>query len=189
MLWTGEYQESTGIGGLNYISIMVGFLIGMQTGGRLIDAIYRRLKQRAPHQEARPEFRVPILFFSTFLIAGGLFIYGWSAEYHTFWLVPNIGAAVFTTGTAITMTALQTYVIDAYPLYAASAVGATAVARSLTGFAFPLFAPNLYAGLGWGWGNSVLAFAILAVGYSGAFVLWYFGARLRAASPYATKKI
>lgn len=86
----------------------------------------------------------------------------------------------------MTFTSIQTYIIDSYPLFAASAIGATAVLRSLTGFGFPLFAPTMYNKLGYGWGNSVLGFAVLAVGYAGALVLWFFGNRLREASPYAS---
>lgn len=57
--------------------------------------------------------------------------------------------------------------------------------RSLTGFGFPLFALAMYCKLGYGWGNSVLGFAVLAVGYAGALILWFLGHRLREASPYA----
>lgn len=164
---------------------MIGFFVGAQSGGRLVDYGYRRLKAQSPDNTGVPEFRVPILFFSTLLLSAGLFMYGWSAETTTFWLVPDIGVAIFSIGASMTFTGLQTYTIDAYPLYAASAIGATAVARSLTGFSFPLFATYMYDDLRWGWGNSVLGFAILAIGYGGAFVLWFYGARLRAASPYA----
>lgn len=61
-------------------------------------------------------------------------MYGWSARARAFWLVPNIGVGIFSVGASMTFTGLQAYTIDDYPQYAASAVGATAVARSLTGF-------------------------------------------------------
>ena len=187
-VWTNIYHESTGIGGLNYISLMIGMTAGAQVAGRLVDWGYQRLKSRAPNGEGRPEFRVPILFLSTLLISGGLFMYGWSAQEHTHWIVPNIGAAIFGAGTSMTFTGLQTYTIDSYQLYAASAVGATAVARSLTGFAFPLFADYMYEALGEGWGNSVLAFAAIVIGYMGSIVLWFYGERLRKSSRYAADK-
>ena len=104
------------------------------------------------------------------------------------WIVPNIGAAIFGAGTSMTFTGLQTYTIDSYELYAASAVGATAVARSLTGFSFPLFADFMFDALGEGWGNSVLAFATLVIGYSGSLVLWFYGKELRQRSQYAAGK-
>ena len=184
-LWTIRYGESVGIGSLNYISIAVGMTIGGQTGGRMLDILYRHLKSAAPNAKGRPEFRVPLLFFANFLDAGGLFMYGWSAQATVHWIVPNIGAAIFSAGATITLTGLQTYMIDAYTVYAASAIGTRTMARALTGFSFPLFAPFMYSSLGWGWGNSVLGFATLGIGLSGALVLWFYGQTLREASPYA----
>lgn len=184
-VWTDIYGESIGIGGLNYLSLAIGMMIGAQAGGRIIDKIYKRLAKNTSTGKGRPEFRVPILFISTSLISGGLFMYGWSVEARTHWIVPNIGAAIFGVGGVMSFVGLQTYTIDAYTVYAASAIGTTAVTRSLTGFGFPLFAPAMYDALGWGWGNSVLAFAALGIGYPGALVLWFYGKRLRALSPFA----
>lgn len=186
-VWTGIYHESVGIGGLNYISLMVGFFIGGQAAGQTIDKIYRRLKLRSKDGKGRPEFRVPIVGLGTVFISGGLFMYGWSAQAVTHWIVPNIGAAIFGTGAILTMTGLQTYTIDSFQSYAASAVGATAVARSITGFSFPLFAQYMYDALGQGWGNSVLGFAALGIGIPGSFVLWFYGERLRKSSSLTTK--
>lgn len=183
-VWTGIYGESIGIGGLNYISLMIGLTAGAQISGRAMDIIYRRLKLRSKDGQGRPEFRVPLMFVSTLLVSGGLFMYGWSAQYRVHWIVPNIGAAIFGIGATMTFTALQLYTIDSFQTYAASAVGATAVARSITGFSFPLFGQYMYDALGQGWGNSVLAFAMLAVGLSGASVLLFYGQRLRNASRY-----
>lgn len=51
---------------------------------------------------------------------------------------------------------IQVYLIDTYK-YAASALAASTVLRSLFGFAFPLFGDAMYARLGAGGGNSLLA--------------------------------
>lgn len=186
-IWSDVYHESTGIGGLNYISLMIGLTLGAQSGGRIVDFGFKRLKARdkTGQDPGCPEYRVPILWASTFILAAGLFMAGWSAQYHTHWIVPNIGYVIFSTGTSMTLVGLQTYTIDAYQLYAASAVGATAVARSITGFSFPLFADYMFDALGYGWGNSVLAFATLAIGYSGSLILWFYGKKLREKSKYA----
>lgn len=51
---------------------------------------------------------------------------------------------------------------------------------------FPLFAPYMYDYLNQGWGNSVLAFAAIAISWPTPLILWKYGATLRAMSPYAT---
>lgn len=69
--------------------------------------------------------------------------------------------------------------MDSYSEYVASASAASQFLRSIFAFAFPLFAPALYARLGYGWGNSTLAFIMLAFGVPGPFLIWGVGARLR----------
>ena len=54
--------------------------------------------------------------------------------------------------------AMQTYLIDAFTRYAASAVAANTVLRSLFGGLLPLSGLRLYNALGFGWGNSLLGF-------------------------------
>ncbi|TVY46190.1 Efflux pump [Lachnellula occidentalis] len=139
-LWETEYHESIGIGGLNYISLGVGFFIGTQVCAPLQDRIYRALKKRN-NGVGKPEFRVPLMIPGALLVPIGLFWYGWSAQAHTHWILPNIGAAIFAAGVITGFQCIQTYIVDSYTRYAASAVGAATVLRSLAGFGFPLFAP------------------------------------------------
>ena len=81
---------------------------------------------------------------------------------------------------------MQTYTVDTYTRFAASAMAAVSVLRSIAAFAFPLFAPYLYDALKYGWGNSLLAFISIAIGFPAPIFLWVYGERLRKASPYAT---
>lgn len=185
-LWTGVkyYNESVGIGGLNYISLGFGFFLGSQISARLIDLIYRKLKTRNGGVGA-PEFRTPLLFIGALAIPTGLFIYGWTAQYRTHWIGPNIGSAIFSVGAIMTFQCIQTYLVDAYTRYAASALAAVTVLRSLAGFSFPLFAQYMYNALDYGWGNSLLAFVGIGIGIPAPLLLWKYGAKLRAMSPFA----
>lgn len=185
-LWTSPeyYGESIGIGGLNYISLGLGFWLGSQICAPLNDRIYRRLKLRN-NNVGRPEFRVPLLSVACFCTPVGLFIYGWSAQTHQPWISPNVGACLFALGNIVTFQCIQTYLVDTYTRFAASALAAAAMLRSLAGFAFPLFAPYMYDKLHYGWGNSLLGFISVAIGIPAPIFLWKFGERLRKASPYA----
>ncbi|OGE55893.1 hypothetical protein PENARI_c003G08600 [Penicillium arizonense] len=185
-LWTSPeyYNESIGIGGLNYISLGLGFWLGSQICAPLNDRIYRRLKARN-NGIGKPEFRVPLLFVGAFFIPSGLFIYGWTAQKHCHWIAPNIGAVLFGTGTIVAFQCIQTYMVDTYTRFAASALAAGAFLRSLAGFGFPLFAPYMYNALHYGWGNSLLAFLAIAIGAPAPVFLWKFGEILRKKSTYA----
>ncbi|OQD73704.1 hypothetical protein PENDEC_c014G02379 [Penicillium decumbens] len=185
-LWTSPdyYNESIGIGGLNYISLGLGFWAGSQICAPLNDRIYRGLKARN-NNTGRPEFRVPLLGIGAVLVPSGLFIYGWTAQTHCHWIAPNIGAVLFGTGTIVSFQCMQTYMVDTYTRFAASALAAGAFLRSLAGFGFPLFAPYMYQALHYGWGNSVLAFVALVFGVPAPIFLWKYGELLRKKSTYA----
>jgi multidrug resistance protein len=183
-LWENTYHESVGIGGLNYISLGFGFFTGTQVCAPLQDRIYRILKKKN-NGVGKPEFRVPLMIPGALLVPIGLFTYGWSAEAHTHWIVPNIGAAVFAAGVIVGFQCIQTYIVDSYTRFAASAVGAATVLRSLAGFGFPLFAPYMYSALGDGWGNSLLAFIAIALGWPAPILLWKYGEKLRKKSTFA----
>ncbi|KAK4609561.1 Efflux pump vrtL [Fulvia fulva] len=184
-VWAQVYgQTNKGIAGLNYISLGLGFFIGTQIAAKFADKIYKSLMAKN-NDTGRSEFRVPLMFPGAVMVPVGLFIYGWTAQYHTHWIGPNIGTAIFAAGNQLVFQNCQTYLVDSYTRYAASAIAATAVFRSLGGFAFPLFAPYMYNALGYGWGNTTLGFVGVAVGFPSPLILWWYGDRLRKKSTFA----
>jgi hypothetical protein len=76
----------------------------------------------------------------------------------------------------------QTYLVDCYGKYAASALAANTVLRSIFGCVLPLAGPPMYAALGLGWGNSLLAFVALAFSPV-PFVFYTYGERIRKSFP------
>jgi hypothetical protein len=76
---------------------------------------------------------------------------------------------------------VQTYIIDAFTLYAASGVAAGTIMRSLFGAVLPLAGQSMYDALGLGWGNSLLGFLALAMAPV-PWVFWKYGERIRTRS-------
>jgi hypothetical protein len=73
---------------------------------------------------------------------------------------------------------LQMYLVDAFTLYAASALAANTVVRSVAGAVLPLAGIPMYEKLQVGWGNSLLGF--IAVGMIPApFLFMRYGEFLR----------
>jgi len=101
------------------------------------------------------------------------------------WIMPDIGAAIFMAGAVANFTCIRLYLVDAYVTYAASAMAAAFVLRSVAAFGFPLFAPSMYDALGYGWGNTLLALIAVVVGFPAPVVFWKYGEALRKRSPYA----
>ncbi|KAK3324107.1 putative MFS transporter [Cercophora scortea] len=183
-IWTGWYAETRDIGGLNYLAIALGSLIGLILSISLADRFYKYLTS-TNNNTSEPEFRIPGMAAGSALVTAGLFWYGWSIEARLHWVMPDLGALIFTAGTMLCLQGMQGYIVDSYETYAASALAAVAILRSLAGFAFPLFAPYMYRDLGYGWGTSVLGFVSVGLGWAGPAVFWFFGKRLRAKSRFA----
>lgn len=183
-----QYGQSTGIASLNYISLAIGFTLGGQIGGRLIDFIYKRLRDQNGGK-GRPEFKLPIMIMTSWCTPAGLIIFGWSAQYKVHWIVPNIGAAIFSIGMLTNFQCIQNYTVDTYNVYAASALAANTFLRSLAGFAVPLAGPTMFERLGYGWGCTTLAFIAGAVGIPAPIFLYKYGPWLRARSQYAATPV
>jgi DHA1 family multidrug resistance protein-like MFS transporter len=82
------------------------------------------------------------------------------------------------------MQCIFTYVPISYPQYAASLFAANDFLRSASACASILYAHPLYKNLGIGRGTSVLG-GLSVIGIVGMFLLWIFGAKLRARSKFA----
>ncbi|KAI1370335.1 MFS general substrate transporter [Hypoxylon crocopeplum] len=183
LMWTEHYGESTGIGSLNYVSFAIGLILGVNVAGHLNDYIYLKLKRRN-HGVGRPEFRVPAMVLGTILVPVGLLWWGWSGQAKLHWIMPNIGSLIFAMGVYVCSGCVSVYTIDTYTQYAASAISTNLVLRSLTAAFFPLFAPYMFDALGFGLGATVLAGGFVTFGTFVICMLWFFGERLRAKSPY-----
>ncbi|KAL2834330.1 major facilitator superfamily domain-containing protein [Aspergillus cavernicola] len=186
-LWTHHYHQSVEISGLHYIACAVGEIAGSQICASLMDRLYHRWTAQPPSSSFSssqihthtPELRLPTIIPGALLAPLGLFLYGWAAHHHLHWAIVDLGIFVALLGMQITGMPLQAYVMEAYPEHISSAMAATQFLRSLTAFCFPLFAPRMYVVLGYGWGNSLIAFLGLGVGVPAPLVLWVFGERLR----------
>lgn len=172
ILWAESkyYGESTGIGGLNYISLGLETLVGSNLCAFLNDRMYCLLKARND-DTGKPEIRIPLLSVSVLFDPAGLFIYGWTAQTHQHRIALNIGAFLFAVANMTVFQGMQTYIVDTYTLYAARAQAVVSALRCLATLGFLLFAPYLYNALMYGWDNSLLAFISMEIGIS-APILW-----------------
>lgn len=78
---------------------------------------------------------------------------------------------------------VSTYLVDAFTIYAASAMAANTVFRSLAGALLPLAGQKMYNTLGLGWGNSLLGFIALAL-CPLPIVFYAFGERIRTSERF-----
>ncbi|KAI0117826.1 putative MFS transporter [Nemania sp. FL0031] len=159
-VFEGTYNFSSGLAGLAYLGLGIGFLSGLVLFATLSDKL---LGQKRDGAVARPEERLILMKWFAPITPLGCFIYGWTAQSHVHWIVPILGTFIIGLGSLFVVIPAQTYLIDAFgPEAAASALAANLIVRSPFGAFLTLAAPPLYAHLGLGWGNSVLGFITLA---------------------------
>ena len=142
-----------------------------------IDTIYNKLAERH-NGDAKPEYRLPIANIGAVLIPASLFWFAWTVQAQAHWFVTTVATVFFGLGQITVLNSVQNYYIDSFQKYAASAIAAGAVLRSLFGGIVPLFAPALFSSVGYGWGISVFAFASLALAPSPLLFQTY-GERIR----------
>lgn len=169
-IYSGIYGFSTEKVGLLYLGPGLGFLTAVWFLVPRIDSVYRSLT--ASHgAKPRPEFRLPLANIGAVLIPVSLFWFAWSVETKVHWFASIVPTFFYGIGQVMILNTTQNYYIDAFEAYAASAIAAGTVFRSLVGGLVPLVAPGLFERLGYGWGISVFGF--VAVGLAPAPALFY----------------
>ncbi|KAF2710442.1 MFS general substrate transporter [Pleomassaria siparia CBS 279.74] len=180
-----QYHFSSGAVGLAFIGTGVGMISGMAVLGIMSDKV---IKKKQALGKVKPEHRLPLILT---LPGGvglpiGIFIYGWCTDKHVHWIVPIIGTAFIGLGNLTGMMTIQTYLIDAFTIHAASAIAANTVLRSIFGAFIPLSGLSLYDKLGLGWGNSLLGFVSLAL-IPVPIIFRYYGERIRTNKRFQVK--
>ncbi|KAJ5925827.1 hypothetical protein N7454_007337 [Penicillium verhagenii] len=160
-VFTSTYGFSVGLSGLAYLGIGIGFFVGLFIMGLTNDRMVSRLTAQNGGK-FEPEMRLPTMIIFACILPISFFWYGWTADKHVFWIVPIIGMFPFGVGMMGVFMPIQTYIIDCYPAYAASANATLTATRSLVGALLPLAGPSMFDSLGLGWGNSLLGFLALA---------------------------
>ncbi len=171
------YGWSTGITGLVYICLGIGNMAGWAVITYTSDrGVVKRT--RANDGVFEPEMRLPLSIYFSFFLPVTFFWYGWSTYYQTHWIVPILGLFPFAFGIIGLFMPMTTYLVDCYPMFAASAIAANTVLRSLAGMLLPLAGPAMYQTLGLGWGNSLLGFLCVLM-IPVPLLLHRYGAKLR----------
>jgi hypothetical protein len=142
------------------------------------------------------------------ILAIGIFWLGWSGNYESVpWWVPGLSTILI--GLAITlvfisfivrltphllvltsnvsdygMMIIQSYLVDTYLMYAASALAGHTIIRSATGAAFPLFTTQMFLNLGINWAATLLGGIALLLAPM-PFLFYKYGPRIRTKSSFA----
>ncbi|KAG8170129.1 hypothetical protein KVR01_000874 [Diaporthe batatas] len=189
LVFQGTYGFNLWQTGLTFLGMLVGMFFAALMGPLWVKIRARLIEKNAEltgvEGKAEPEYRLPSAILGSFLVTIGLFWFGWSSYPWVHWIMPIIGSGIFGAGTLLVFSGTFSYLVDAYPLYAASSLAANALARCSFAAAFPLFGLQMYEKLGNQWATSLLAFLTVAM-LPFPYLFYKFGKRIRAHSRMAT---
>lgn len=169
---------SEGVGGLAFLGLVCGMLIGLVYA--IIDD--RRFKKLG--KAATPESRLPPGAIGAVALPIGLFAFAWTNSPSIHWAASIILSAPFGFGCVLVFLSCLNYLIDSYTIFAASVLGASAMLRAFFGMAFPLFTDQMYENIGIHWASTIPGFLTL-VCLPFPFVMLKFGETLRLKCKYA----
>ncbi|TXT09008.1 hypothetical protein VHUM_02482 [Vanrija humicola] len=179
---------SLGVSGLAFIGMGIGLVIG-NCLTPLFTKYYNRAVANAASrgEKVAPEARLIGACVGAVLLPVGLFWFAWTSTPNVHWIVPIIASVPFGAGFLLIFSSMTLYLIDAYELYAASALASAAVLRAVFAAVFPLFTTYMYKNLGLHWAGTLVAFLSLSCTPM-PFLFHRYGAILRRNSKYAPSK-
>ncbi|KFH44385.1 putative transporter-like protein [Hapsidospora chrysogenum ATCC 11550] len=172
---------SEGAGGLAFLGIAVGIVVG------LVYAIFDnnwRYAKLFHAKTANAESRLPPAIAGAIALPIGMFAFAWTNYPSIHWSVAIVLSAPFGFGCVLVILPMVNYLIDSYTIYAASVLAAAAIFRSIVGAVFPLFTSKMYHSLGIHWASSVPAFLTLAC-LPFPLVMYRYGGALRMKCKYS----
>lgn len=182
-VFEGVHHWRPGVASLPFIGMMIGEALAV-VGFVMIQPSWVR-KYHANGNRPEPEWRLPFAAFSGVIFAIGLFWFGWTGNYRSVhWIVPTIGGSFIGFGILGVFIPLICYIMDAYLMFAASALGGNTILRSFVAASAPLYDRQLFNNLGIEWGMTLLGcLALILVPVPLLFIKY--GSKLREKSIWA----
>ncbi|KAL8658573.1 MAG: hypothetical protein Q9226_000907 [Calogaya cf. arnoldii] len=171
--------------GLAFIAAIVGSLVSTMTSSLTEKITNRPTSWTETAKMSRLEYRLIPAIFGSVGLCGSLFWIGFTASPSIHYSVPIIGTGVYVWSSMSVLTALVSYIFDAYPAKGTlSALTVMATVRILCAAWLPLVIIPMIMGLQGQWAYSVFGF-IAAAMMAVPVILFMFGARLRSRSRHA----
>ncbi|CAI6251048.1 unnamed protein product [Periconia digitata] len=182
LVFQGVHHMNPGVGGLPFFGMIVGQLIA----GTLIflrQPGYQK-KLAANNDTPIPEWRLPEIIIGGICFAAGIFGFGWTAYESIHWIAPTMFGILIGFGLLSIFLQALNYLVDAYLMFAASAIAANTFLRSIFGAVFPLFAQQMFEAMGIQYAATLLG-CVAAVLVPVPVWFLYRGAKLRQKSKFA----
>ncbi|KAH0600692.1 hypothetical protein MHUMG1_01691 [Metarhizium humberi] len=183
LVFVGVHGFNPGQSGLTFFGMITGQLLA--GAAVILQQPWYNRKLAGNNGIPVPEWRLPSMMAGGISFTIGIFWFGWTGFSSDIpWIVPAL-SGIFT-GFGLMSIFLQAlnYLVDAYLMFAASAIAGNTFLRSLAGAGFPLFARQMFQGMGIQWAATLLGCVALVLAPM-PFIFYKYGSKIRAKSAYA----
>jgi MFS family permease len=169
--------------GLAFMGVVVGMALSV-VFATWDNARYVRTLERLRGEPVPPETRLPACCLGGVCIVVGLLWCAWTARPGLPWLLNMASGVPFGFGIVLVTIGSTNYLVDAYTIYAASALTVCICGRAVWGAVFPLFVRSMFASIGVWWSLAIPAvLSLICLPFP--FVFYRFGPAIRARCKYA----
>ena len=179
----GQHHMQLGVSGLAFISIGIGLLLSFVTTS-LFDIRYQKKLRAIGRRPDAEERLLPAIFVGGPCFAISLFWFAWTSYPWIHWMAPMASGVLLGLGVVIIFTSFLSYLADAYVIFAASALAANTISRSILGAVFPLFVRQMFEGMTIKWAATLLAI-IVTILIPIPVIFYKKGAAIRSRSTFA----
>ncbi|KAG7096278.1 hypothetical protein E1B28_003726 [Marasmius oreades] len=175
---------SGGMTGVTFVSIIIGIGIAMCLLP-FNEKIYAALTKKGTY----PEARLYGMMLGAIVLPISLFMFAFTGAFaRIHWIAPLISGAVFGFSMIVIYVSANSYIVDSYSAYAASAIAAKTLLRSEIAAMVPLFVDQMFHGMGFQYAGLLLALVAVAIGPI-PYVFFIYGERIRKRSVMATQAV
>jgi hypothetical protein len=164
--------------GALFVGVLVALFINLANQPRYARAV------EASGGKPVPEARLPPMAIGGFLFVAGLFAFGWTADPKVHWSASVVSAGFIGAGFNTIFQQCINFLVDTYKVYAASAVSANTLLRSVLAATLPFAVRPMFNNLGPGVAMSILG-GIATLALPVPFVFMKYGLALRRMSTFA----
>ncbi|KAH7055834.1 major facilitator superfamily domain-containing protein [Macrophomina phaseolina] len=186
IMYRGTYGFNAGEEGLAFLPIGLGALIACALYLAYDSFLARARARDAPWTRSEEVRRLPLACIAGPFIVISMFWAGWTARPDVHWAVPVFAGVPYGVGYLLCFMAILNYLVDAYEIFAASAMAAAGTSRSTFGAVLPFATRPMYEALGVDWACSLLGFIMLLL-CAIPFVFWRYGDKIRANSAFCSE--
>ncbi|KAK6000568.1 hypothetical protein QM012_003293 [Aureobasidium pullulans] len=183
----GQYGWSSRTSSLSFIAIAIG--VPFSIFPRFWDVHVMRNK-RNESRNVEPEDKITGFALAAPSLAIGLWLFSWTIPpyVHTHWIVSLLGLVLVGFAANEFAYTLNGYLSDSYTVYASSSLAALAFLRGMVSGMMPLFARQMFTGLGPNVAGSVIA-GVATLFCVMPFVFLKYGKTMRERSQFARQSI